>query len=108
MFKVNLPLDASHTTAIAAVDAANKSKAAAIVVLTTSGHSAHLISKYRPRSPIIALTRNAQVARQCHIYRGILPLFYNGKYIDLYSVQRKTILLLNKFCSSVFPCDIQS
>lgn len=74
---VHLPLDASHTTAIAAVDAANKSKAAAIVVLTTSGHSAHLISKYRPRSPIIALTRNAQVARQCHIYRGILPLYYN-------------------------------
>ncbi|XP_003242527.1 pyruvate kinase isoform X1 [Acyrthosiphon pisum] len=74
---VNLPLDASHTTAIAAVDAANKSKAAAIVVLTTSGHSAHLISKYRPRSPIIALTRNVQVARQCHIYRGILPLYYN-------------------------------
>ncbi|VVC43490.1 Hypothetical protein CINCED_3A010062 [Cinara cedri] len=74
---VTLPLDASHTTAIAAVDAANKSKAAAIVVLTTSGHSAHLISKYRPRSPIIAVTRNAQIARQCHIYRGILPLYYN-------------------------------
>jgi len=107
MFKVNLPLDASHTTAIAAVDAANKSKAAAIVVLTTSGHSAHLISKYRPRSPIIALTRNAQVARQCHIYRGILPLFYNGKYIDFYSVQRKTMPLHNKFCYYVFPCDIQ-
>lgn len=81
MFKVNLPLDASHTTAIAAVDAANKSKAAAIVVLTTSGHSAHLISKYRPRSPIIALTRNAQIARQCHIYRGILPLYYNGNNV---------------------------
>ncbi|KAE9522367.1 hypothetical protein AGLY_017236, partial [Aphis glycines] len=74
---VNLPLDASHTIAIAAVDAANKSKAAAIVVLTTSGHSAHRISKYRPHCPIIALTRNAKVARQCHIYRGILPLYYN-------------------------------
>jgi len=90
--KVHLPLDASHTTAIAAVDAANKSKATAIVVLTTSGHSAHLISKYRPRSPIIALTRNAQVARQCHIYRGILPLYYNGnkcrtnKYCRVFSI----------------------
>jgi len=102
IFKVNLPLDASHTTAIAAVDAANKSKAAAIVVLTTSGHSAHLISKYRPRSPIIALTRNVQVARQCHIYRGILPLFYNGKYIDLFSIQQENMPLSKKFSSSVF------
>ncbi|XP_050419929.1 pyruvate kinase-like isoform X3 [Adelges cooleyi] len=74
---VVLPLGASHTTAIAAVDAANKCKAAAIIVLTTSGNSAHLLSKYRPRSPIVAVTRNAQVARQCHIYRGILPLYYN-------------------------------
>lgn len=82
LFKVKLPLGASHTTAIAAVDAANNSKAAAIVVLTTSGHSAHLISKYRPRSPIIAVTRNVQIARQCHIYRGILPLHYSGSYIE--------------------------
>ncbi|XP_050539448.1 pyruvate kinase-like [Daktulosphaira vitifoliae] len=74
---VTLPLDSSHTTAIAAVDAANKCKAVAIIVLTTSGHSAHLLSKYRPRSPIVAITRNAQVARQCHVYRGILPLYYS-------------------------------
>uniref|UniRef100_A0A3Q0QY35 Pyruvate kinase n=1 Tax=Amphilophus citrinellus TaxID=61819 RepID=A0A3Q0QY35_AMPCI len=38
--------------------------------------SAHLISRYRPRAPILAVTRNAQTARQAHLYRGIFPVLY--------------------------------
>ncbi|XP_063216799.1 pyruvate kinase-like isoform X2 [Bacillus rossius redtenbacheri] len=76
--KVQLPLDATHAVAIAAVEATDKTLAAAVVVLTTSGRSAHLVSKYKPRCPIIAVTRFAQVARQCHLYRGILPLQYTA------------------------------
>ncbi|KAG5877127.1 hypothetical protein JTB14_031280 [Gonioctena quinquepunctata] len=76
------PLDIAQTVAISAVEASAKSLAAAIIVITTSGKSAHLISKYRPRCPIIAVTRNIQTARQSHLYRAILPLYYDCERLD--------------------------
>uniref|UniRef100_A0A672NBT4 Pyruvate kinase n=1 Tax=Sinocyclocheilus grahami TaxID=75366 RepID=A0A672NBT4_SINGR len=47
--------------------------------------SAHLISRYRPRAPIIAVTRNEQTARQAHLYRGIFPVFYNNPANDVWA-----------------------
>jgi len=32
------------------------------------------VSRYRPRAPIIAVTRNDQTARQAHLYRGVFPV----------------------------------
>ncbi|XP_017796842.1 PREDICTED: pyruvate kinase-like isoform X1 [Habropoda laboriosa] len=70
------PIDATHAIGIAAVEVSVKCLASAIIVVTTTGRSAHLVAKYRPRCPIIAVTRFHQVARQAHLYRGILPLYY--------------------------------
>ena len=43
--------------------------------------SAYLMAAYRPRCPIIAITRDARTARQLHLYRGIFPIHYKGEYL---------------------------
>jgi len=68
--------DGTTTTAISAVLASYKCKAAAIVVLTTTGKTAHMVSKYKPHCPILSVTRFDQVARQMQLYRGCIPLYY--------------------------------
>ncbi|EKM61229.1 uncharacterized protein PHACADRAFT_111557 [Phanerochaete carnosa HHB-10118-sp] len=70
------PTDTVETVAIAAVAAADEQNASAIVVLSTSGNTARLVSKYRPRCPVITVTRNQQTARQIHLHRGIYPFWY--------------------------------
>lgn len=47
------PTDTVETVAMAAVAAASEQNAAAIIVLSTSGNTARLVSKYRPSVPII-------------------------------------------------------
>jgi len=68
--------DNTTTTAISAVMASYKSKASAIIVLTTSGATSHIVSKYKPHCPILTVTRFPQVARQAQIFRGCIPLLY--------------------------------
>ncbi|KAI8334040.1 pyruvate kinase [Blakeslea trispora] len=71
-----LPTSTTETVACAAVNAAHEQGAKAIIVLTTSGKSSQLISKYRPSAPIIVVTRNPQTARQAHLHRGCFPFYY--------------------------------
>uniref|UniRef100_A0A3Q3F3E0 Pyruvate kinase n=2 Tax=Labrus bergylta TaxID=56723 RepID=A0A3Q3F3E0_9LABR len=77
--------DPAEAIAIGAVEASFKSLASGIIVLTGSGRSAHLLSRYRPRAPIIAVTRNAQTARQAHLYRGIFPVLYTKPSHDVWA-----------------------
>ncbi len=64
----------AEIVADAAYRAARDARASAIVVFTTSGSSARLISRYRPPVCIYAITPNEVVARQLLIHYGVQPL----------------------------------
>jgi pyruvate kinase len=49
--------DITNAVAIAAVEASYRTKASAIVVLTSSGNTARLVSKFRPTCPVVAVSR---------------------------------------------------
>ncbi|KAI4160151.1 MAG: hypothetical protein LQ342_006009 [Letrouitia transgressa] len=70
------PISFSETTAASAVNASLELSAGAILVLTTSGDSARLVSKYRPVCPIIMVTRNPTASRYSHLYRGVYPFLF--------------------------------
>jgi len=47
---------------------------AAIIVVTRSGFSALMVSKYRPKTKILAVTREPRIGRRLHMYWGVEPL----------------------------------
>lgn len=71
------PMDTTETIASVAVSAAIDQGASAILVMSTSGNTARLLAKYRPRCPILCVTRNEQTSRQLHLSRGVYPIYYD-------------------------------
>ncbi|MFC3418366.1 pyruvate kinase [Salinicoccus hispanicus] len=51
----------------------------AIVAATESGHTARMISKYRPHADIVAVTPHSHVARQLQLVWGVHPVIKKGK-----------------------------
>ena len=53
---------------------ATQLNAAAILPLTKSGATAHNVSKFRPATPILAITSEISVARKLQLVWGVIPL----------------------------------
>ncbi|KZF26254.1 pyruvate kinase [Xylona heveae TC161] len=70
------PTPTAETCAMAAVSASLEQEAGAILVLSTTGDTARLVSKYRPIAPIIMVTRNPKASRYSHLYRGVYPFHF--------------------------------
>ncbi|MFC4812937.1 pyruvate kinase [Paenibacillus sp. GCM10023250] len=48
--------------------------AKAIITSTESGYTSRMVSKYRPKSPVIAVTPNEQVMRRLALIWGVIPV----------------------------------
>ncbi|SHO47930.1 pyruvate kinase [Desulfopila aestuarii] len=49
-------------------------EAAAIIATTSSGSTARMVARYRPKAPIIAVSPNITTVRQLQLVRGVMPL----------------------------------
>ncbi len=59
----------------AVVDISFKTNAQAIVVFTEKGRTARLISKYRPKAKIIAVSNNFETMNNLSLHWGVIPIF---------------------------------
>lgn len=71
-------LSAGHSTTAAigyaTCTTARNLEAAAIITATESGSTARMVSKFRPETPIIAITHNDDTQRKLLLNWGVLPL----------------------------------
>lgn len=74
-----IPVIPPISSAFGAAAAALYSKAKAIIVLTMSGASARLLAKTAPPCHIIAVTAHESTARLLHLYKKVLPVYYQSK-----------------------------
>lgn len=74
--------DVTEAVAQAAITMANHLNSAAIIVMTETGFSARLVSKYRPDCPIIAITFTAEVMHRLTLSWGIYSFLYSGSDSD--------------------------
>lgn len=77
-------LEEEHSLAdavcLSACEIAREIKAAAIIAPTTSGYSARMLSRFKPRPPILALCYNETVLRGLSLSFGVFPVV--SEYLD--------------------------
>lgn len=83
---IKRPITVVESCAMSAVRASLDLNAGGIIVLSTSGESARLLSKYRPVCPIFMVTRNASASRFGHLYRGVYPFHFAEEKPDFNKV----------------------
>lgn len=66
----------SHATCTSAHDLG----ASAIITTTSSGYTARMVSKFRPKAPIIVATTSLKIARQMALTWGTYPMIIKEGY----------------------------
>ncbi len=97
----NLPSTIPNAISAAVSSIAGQLNAAAILPLTKSGATAHNVSKFRPATPILAITNELSVARRLQLVWGVTPLLIENqesttKTFKLASKEAKKMGILKK------------
>ena len=71
---VNNPLSISENLGFSAFTLANNLPITAILAITRTGSTAQIISKFRPKAPILACTGDEKTARQLQLVWGVEPI----------------------------------
>jgi pyruvate kinase len=74
LLEESVNLSIARAIARSAREAAQNLKAAAILAITASGYTARIVSRYRPQSPIIAITSDVHVQRSLTLNWGVTAL----------------------------------
>jgi len=69
------PISIPNSIASSAVKTSWDLKAKLVIVLTETGNTARLVSRYRPECPVLVITHEERVARQVLISRGCIPFY---------------------------------
>jgi pyruvate kinase len=67
-------MNVPNAICLATCTTATELNAAAIITATQSGHTARMVSKYRPACTIIAVTPSVKVARSLALNWGVIPV----------------------------------
>merc|ERR1719326_2064682 len=72
-----------------------------IIALTETGSTARLIAKYRPKTPILAITASQTTVRQLGLIRGVVPML-TASFVGTDSVITKALkhAVANGMCKS--------
>lgn len=71
---VSVSRNVTNAVSRAACETAHILGAAAIVCVTKSGHTAHMVSKYHPACPILAVTTSEDVFYELSLAWGVVPV----------------------------------
>lgn len=72
-YRFDMPVNVTNAISHATCMTAHDLDAAAIISITKSGHTAKMVSKFKPAYPIIAVTPSNKIRRQLALWWGIYP-----------------------------------
>ena len=88
--------DTTGNIACSVAEISNRLNCKAIIAPTVSGYTARKMSRFKPKSPIIAISTDHETLRSLSIYFGVCPIYIeNLKSLDDIVVQARKIAMDN-------------